>query len=168
MMTKTILAVTALGLTLAVPPLHAGEVAPDLVERGAYLGRIMDCAGCHMPRNAEGAPAFDAGLSGGTVGFEIPGLGTFWPGNLTPHATGLGGWSASEIAAAITTGVRPDGRVLAPAMPWPTYGALTERDLAALVAWLQSLPPVENAVPEPVAPGSAARAPFYRVTLPDS
>lgn len=141
---------------------------PDLIARGAYLGQIMDCAGCHMPRGMDGAPILEARLSGGTVGFEIPGLGTFWPSNLTPAASGLGGWSAGEIATAISAGVRPDGRMLAPAMPWPNYAAMTDEDLGALVAWLQSLPPVESVVPAPVAPGASAPAPFYRVILPGS
>lgn len=144
----------------------AGDDRSELVARGEYLAGIMDCAGCHMPRGADGAPIVDAGLSGGNIGFEIPGLGTFWPPNLTPAASALGGWSAEEIATAIRTGVRPDGRGLVPVMPWPNYAALTDADMAALVAYLQSLDPVETPVLLPIAPGDAAPAPFYRVTLP--
>ncbi|WP_372841119.1 cytochrome c [Phaeovulum sp.] len=151
---------------LAATPSRAEQPDTDLIARGAYLGTIMDCAGCHMPRGPDGAPIVEAGLSGGTVGFEIPGLGTFWPSNLTPDKTGLGGWSGDDIIRAVTTGVRPDGRMLAPAMPWPGYAALRDDDRAALVAWLQSLEPVENPVPEPAAPGAHAPAPFYRVTMP--
>ena len=158
--------IVAMAAGLAASAATAGDPDADRIARGAYLGRIMDCAGCHMPRGPDGAPIFEAGLSGGTIGFEIPGLGTFWPPNLTPHATGLGGWTGDEISAAITRGIRPDGRGLAPAMPWPNYAALNDEDLSALVAWLQSLPAVENAVPPPVAPGMSAPAPFFRVTMP--
>ena len=165
-MTLPIALLLAAAAALAATASQAQQQDPDIVARGAYLGRIMDCAGCHMPRGPDGAPIHEAGLSGGTVGFEIPGLGVFWPSNLTPHATGLGGWSADEIATAIAGGVRPDGRVLAPAMPWPNYAALSEDDLSALVAWLQSLAPVENATPAPAATGSSAPAPFYRVMTP--
>ncbi|MTH36479.1 cytochrome c [Paracoccus limosus] len=147
---------------------QAQDADSALIVRGAYLGRIMDCAGCHMPRDANGAPREAAGLSGGSVGFEIPGLGTFWPSNLTPAASGLGTWSDAEIAAALTTGTRPDGRVLAPVMPWASYAALSKADLAALVAWLRALSPVDNRVPGPIGPGEPASAAFYRVVLPRS
>jgi mono/diheme cytochrome c family protein len=90
------------------------------------IATVMDCAGCHMPRGSDGAPIFEAGLSGGTVGFEIPGMGIFWAPNLTPSETGLGNWTDEEIATAITRGLRPDRRILAPAMPWPVYTALNE------------------------------------------
>jgi len=165
-MTIRSLTIAALFLAATATTARAETPDADLVARGAYLGRIMDCAGCHMPRDADGHPDFEAGLSGGTVGFELPGLGTFWPSNLTPHSTGLGNWSDAEIRTAITTGVRPDGRILAPVMPWPGYAGLEEPDLTALVAWLRSMPPVENVVPPPVAPGAQATAPFFRVTLP--
>lgn len=153
----------ALALALAT---QGAAAAADPVADGAYLARIMDCAGCHMPRGADGAPIFEAGLSGGTVGFEIPGLGVFWAPNLTPSAGGLGGWTDAEIADAIRGGVRPDGRVLAPAMPWAAYAALTDADAEALVAYLRSMPPVDGPRFGPVDGGEAAPAPFYRVVLP--
>ena len=148
--------------------LGGGTVAhADAVERGAYLARIMDCAGFHMPRAADGAPIVEAGLSGGSVGFEIPGLGIFWAPNLTPADSGLGPWSDAQIAAALLTGLRPDGRTLAPAMPWPAYAALTDGDVTALVAYLRSLAPVDAPRVGPAGSAEAARAPFYRVTLPE-
>lgn len=150
---------------LATPVLAEGP-ASDLIARGAYLAKIMDCAGCHMPRGSDGAPIFEAGLSGGTVGFEIPGLGIFWPPNLTPDASGLGGWSDTEIAAAITGGISRDGRTLAPAMPWPSYAALSPDDVEALIAWLRAQPPVEAQRFGPVTEATNAPAPFFRVTLP--
>ena len=139
----------------------------DKIARGAYLARVMDCGGCHTPRGPDGAPILENALTGGSIGFEIPGLGIFWPSNLTPDATGLAGWSEAEIVTALRAGTRPDGRVLAPAMPWPSFAGLTDDDAAALAAYLQSLPPVANPVPAPVAPGADAPAPFYRVILPN-
>lgn len=102
--------------------------AGSLTDRGAYLATVMDCAGCHMPRGFDGVPLFESGLSGGNVGFEIPGMGIFWAPNLTPSKTGLGSWSDEDVATAITGGLRPDGRSLAPVMPWPAYAALNESD----------------------------------------
>ena len=136
------------------------------VDRGAYLASIMDCSGCHMPRDGKGAPIASAGLSGGTIGFEVPSLGVFWPPNLTPHETGLAGWSIGEIVDVIRTGVRPDGRILAPAMPWANYSHLTDQDAAALAAYLKSLEPIERQVPQPIAPGADASAPLYRFVAP--
>jgi mono/diheme cytochrome c family protein len=151
------------GLLLA----GTAQAGDALVERGKYLAQIMDCAGCHMPRGKDGAPILEAGLSGGTIGFEIPGLGIFWPPNLTPDATGLGAWSGKDIERALRTGERPDGRALAPAMPWPSYAALSPEDMQALVAYLQALPKASSPTPEPVTDASKAAAPFYRVTIPN-
>ena len=95
-MKPTILSLAAI-LPLCASLASAGD---SLTKRGAYLARVMDCAGCHMPRDATGMPIASAGLSGGTVGFEIPGMGIFWPPNLTPDASGLGGWSKDQIATA--------------------------------------------------------------------
>lgn len=152
---------------LACAATPAGAESPgNVVARGAYLATVMDCAGCHMPRGSDGAPIFDAGLSGGTVGFEIPGMGIFYAPNLTPSETGLSNWTDEEIATAITGGLRPDGRILVPAMPWPAYAALNEADVAALVAYLRSLPAIDAPRLEPAADASVAAAPFYRAILP--
>jgi mono/diheme cytochrome c family protein len=145
---------------------QAEDYTDARLARGAYLAQIMDCGGCHTPRGATGVPIADAGLSGGTVGFEIPGLATFWPPNLTQHPTGLAGWSEADIVTAIRTGVRPDGRVLAPAMPSISFSRLTDEDAQALAAYLLSLPGMANKVPDPLAAGEPAQLPFYRVTLP--
>lgn len=159
-------ALLPLGLLSGLAALPALAETSDLIARGEYLATIMDCHGCHMPRGSDGAPIATAGLSGGTVGFEIPGMGIFWPPNLTPDASGLGGWTDAQIAAAITGGIRPDGRVLAPAMPWPSYAMLSPEDLGALIAYLRAMPPVEAPRFDPVTDAGAAVAPFYRVTLP--
>ena len=138
----------------------------SLLARGEYLARIMDCAGCHMPLGSDGIPLVEAGLSGGTVGFEIPGMGIFWAPNLTPSPSGLGGWSDLEIATAITGGLRPDGRSLAPAMPWPAYATMSAGDVDAIVAYLKSLPAVDAPRLDPVPDPARANAPFYRVVSP--
>jgi hypothetical protein len=69
---------------------------------------------------------------------------------LTPHPTGLASWTYEDFVAALREGVRPDGTPLrAPMDAMPEYAAqMTEVELQALWTYLQSLPPVENAVPE--------------------
>jgi mono/diheme cytochrome c family protein len=95
---------------LTVPPASA-QGKP----RGEYLATIMDCGGCHTPGALAGEPDAARPLAGSNIGFQIPGVGIFYPPNLTPDAeTGLGSWSEREIVTAVRTGVRPDGRVLAP------------------------------------------------------
>jgi mono/diheme cytochrome c family protein len=125
----------------------------------------MDCAGCHNMGSFSPKP--EAGhLQGGTVGFEVPGLGVFWPPNLTPHPNaGLGRWSEPESVAALKRGKRPDGRQLAPAMPWPAYAALTDGDARAIAAYLKSLPPSDRRVPNPTQPITAS-APYLTVKAP--
>ena len=152
-------------LSLAAAGLATTTPAAD-IGRGAYLAQIMDCTGCHTGRTPEGAPDPAQYLTGSMLGFSLPGLGVFWPPNLTSDATGLGGWTDEQVVTAIRTGVRPDGRVLAPIMPYHSYAALTDEDAAALVAYLRTLPHAANRVPDPVGTEAEAKAPFLKVTVP--
>jgi mono/diheme cytochrome c family protein len=163
---KSSLPFFALAVLLLGPATAKADQA-ELIARGEYLATVMDCAGCHMPRGSDGVPIFEAGLSGGNVGFEIPGIGVVWPPNLTPSKTGLGSWTDDQIATAITGGLTPDGRSLAPAMPWPAYSALNEYDRTALVAYLRSMPAVDTKRLDPITESSTATAPYYRVMLPN-
>ena len=140
---------------LAAALLAAPSFADD-TDRGRYLVTIMGCTDCHTPGHFLGQPDLARFLGGSDVGFQIPGLGTFHGPNLTPDdATGLGKWTEAEIVTAIRTGLRPDGRPLAPAMPWMGYAALTDADALAIASYLKSLPPVSNAVPGPFGPDEA-------------
>ncbi|MGH7078651.1 MAG: c-type cytochrome [Acetobacteraceae bacterium] len=134
------------------------------VTRGRYLVTVMGCSDCHTPGTFLGRPEKTRYLGGSDVGFGIPGLGVFVPPNLTPDAaTGLGKWSAKEIVTALTTGVRPDGRILAPIMPWPSFAHLTPEDALAIALYLQSLPPVVHQVPGPFRPGQTSTVPVMAV-----
>ena len=132
------------------------------IERGRYLVAIMDCAACHNRGSFSPQPA--AGyLEGAEVGHEVPGLGIFYPPNLTPHPeAGLGRWSEAEIVDALRTGRRPDGRELSPAMPWRSYAALSDEDARAIVAYLKSLPPSAHRA---AAPATAETAPLPYLTM---
>jgi mono/diheme cytochrome c family protein len=141
--------------------------APAGGSRGEYLVRIMDCAGCHTPGALTGKPDFSRNLAGSDVGFHVPGAGVFYPPNLTPdRTTGLGGWTDAQIARAIRHGERPDGRRLLPVMPWPSYSALTDADLTALVAHLRMLPPVSQRVPPPTPEGQKPPGPYLDLVAP--
>ena len=137
------------------------------VERGEYLAHIMDCGGCHHTGAFTPQPNLETPLAGADIGFEIPGMGVFYPPNLTPDKeTGLGTWSDAEIITAFTTGVRPDGRQLSPAMPWTSYAHINADDATALVAYLRSLKSVKHKVPGPFAAGDKPTAPYFSVIAP--
>ena len=161
-MTIRTLAVAAVALLAAAP-----AFAETQVERGEYLAHIMDCGGCHNTGAFTPQPNLDTPLSGSDIGFEMPGMGVFFPPNLTPDAeTGLGKWTDAEIITAFTTGVRPDSRHLAPVMPWMSYGHITANDAEALVAYLRSLKPVNHKVPGPFAATDKPTAPYFTVVAP--
>ena len=103
-----------------VPP-----AASASTEYGAHISKV--CRGCHRldyrgGKIAEGDPA--------------------WPpaSNLTPHETGLKGWTKAQFIKAMREGVRPDGRVLdAKAMPWPAFGQMGDMELEAMYVYFMSL-----------------------------
>lgn len=137
------------------------------VKRGEYLAKIMDCTGCHTPGALAGQPDGTKFLGGSTIGFEIPGLGIFYPPNLTPdNETGTGTWSADDLVKAIRTGARPDGRQLVPIMPYMSYAALTDADARDLAAYLKSVKPVQHKAPANVKAGEVAKAPYLSAVIP--
>lgn len=141
----------AIAMTLAFGPAADAETPAS---RGAYLVEtVMTCHNCHTPMGPNG-PQMDKALSGGLT-FDEPPF-TVTASNITPHETGLGTWTDAQIETLLRTGVRPSGEVIAPVMPSAYYGIITKDDMAAIIAYLRSVPPVENTVPAPV----------YRATLP--
>ena len=141
-------AAAALGAMLA-----GARAADPQIERGKYLASFSGCMDCHTPGYFFGKPDMARHLGGSEVGFEMPGLGVFHGPNLTPDKeTGLGNWTNEQIVKALQEGVRPDGRILAPIMPWRALASLTKEDALAIVAYLKSLPPVRNKVPGPFGP----------------
>lgn len=130
-----------------------GAAANPQVARGKYLVTVGGCSDCHTPGTFFGHPDMTRYLGGSDVGFAIPGRGAFVGPNLTPDKqTGLGTWTTQQIVTAFTTGVRPDGRILAGIMPWRAFSHLTPRDALAIAAYLKSLPPVVHKVAGPFGP----------------
>lgn len=104
------------------------------VERGAYLVRAGNCAGCHTAR---GGPAFAGGVAIATP------FGTVYASNLTPdRETGIGNWSAGDFWRAMHNGRSKDGRLLYPAFPYTSYTQVTRTDTDAIYAFLRSQPAV--------------------------
>ncbi len=118
------------------------------VARGEYIFKhSWQCWGCHAASGDANAPP-----SGGRA-FDLrsigPGFGIFYSRNLTPDsATGLGAWTDGEIVQAIREGVRKDRHVLFPLMPVDWLKGISDQDALAVVAYLRTLPPVSNRVPD--------------------
>jgi mono/diheme cytochrome c family protein len=142
-------ALAAAGLALAaLLPISPARAQQDLLERGAYLVETAAACGiCHTTRGPDGKELPGMNLAGGRVIAER-GFRAVVP-NITPDSeTGIGRWSDAEIATAIREGKRPDGGVIGRPMPIELYRGLSDRDLAAMVSYLRTVPPVRHAVTE--------------------
>ena len=138
------------------------------VAHGKYLVQITGCTDCHTPGHLAGKPDMSRYLAGSDVGFEVPGVGTVVPRNLTPDKeTGIGSWTVGQIVTAIRAGIRPDGRVLSPVMPWPGYANMTQADATAIAVYLKTLPPVKNKIPGPFNEHERPTTPRLTIVSPD-
>jgi len=83
--------------------------------------------------------------------------GTSFTANLTPDPeTGLGKWTEETFLSTVRSGRHMGrGREILPPMPIEQLNHMTDDDLRAVFAYLQSLPPVKNRVPAPIAPPAA-------------
>ena len=150
------------------------------LERGKYLVASLDCNGCHTPWKMgpngpgpdmtrmlsghpegatikEPAPMLEGPWKFGLVGsntntaFSGP-WGVSFSANLTPDQnTGLGIWTEEMFIKALRTGKHYGvSRPILPPMPWPAFRNLTDDDLKAVFAYLRSIPPIKNRVPDPL------------------
>lgn len=114
---------------------------PALIAKGEYLSLVGDCASCHTE---QGGTRFAGGRVVGTPFGDIPAP------NLTPdRATGLGEWSFEAFRQALHSGVDRHGQFLYPAFPYTSYTKVSRDDALAIFAYLQSLPPVQQAARQP-------------------
>jgi mono/diheme cytochrome c family protein len=103
------------------PPVEAASA-----ELGGHIAQV--CRGCHGEH-----------LSGGKVAGD-PNMPLV--ANLTPHETGLKGWTEADFFRALREGKRKDGTDILPQMPWKAYGQMKDVELKALWTYLQAVPPV--------------------------
>ncbi|MFA5910023.1 MAG: hypothetical protein WC815_14680 [Vicinamibacterales bacterium] len=172
----SVLATTTVGATAtAQNPANASTVA-----RGKYLVDVMGCHDCHTPwKMGPKGPEMDMtrALSGHPEQMVMPpapalppgpwmataaATMTAWAGpwgvsytmNLTPDKeTGLGDWTLEQFIATMKTGKdRGKGRALLPPMPYFNLAKLSDEDIASMFAYLQSVPPMKNRVPQPIDP----------------
>jgi mono/diheme cytochrome c family protein len=124
---------------------------PELVKRGEYLANnVMVCMDCHSTRNWNefAAPIVPGTLGkGGEIFDQKMGFpGAYYSANITP--AGVKDWTDGELFRAITTGVRKSGKPIFPVMPHHNYGKLDAEDIKAVIAYIRSLPAIENTVPQ--------------------
>ncbi|MCL5028174.1 MAG: diheme cytochrome c-553 [Bacteroidetes bacterium] len=153
----------------------------ELIARGKYLVQFGGCNDCHTPKmmTAMGpVPDTTKLLSGHPADQPIPQIeegmtapgkwvlsddgSTMWFGpwgasftaNLTPDSsTGLGAWTLDNFINTMRTGKHlGTGRDLLPPMPWQGIASLNDEDLNAMFAYLKSIPPINNRVPNPTPP----------------
>lgn len=158
------------------------SISPDsVIRRGEYLVNTIGCRDCHSPkREGPHGPEIiqELDLSGFQAGSEVPSIdhpnknngwilfspdlttavgpwGQSFAGNITSDATGIGNWTEENFMRALREGKYkglPGARDLLPPMPWFVYKNLSDQDLKAIFAYLQTTPPVRNIVPAPMAP----------------
>ncbi len=131
------------------------EATPARLERGRYLAEARHgCVFCHSERDwsAPGAPPRADRLGAGVV-WTAEGMPWLTAPNLTPDPeTGLGRVSDDAIARAIREGIGLDGRALFALMPYGEFRRIPDEDVAAIVVYLRSLPPVRNPLPKTALP----------------
>jgi hypothetical protein len=124
---------------------------PARLERGKYIANSMGCLYCHSPHDvSKRDEPIPTGMQG--AGQQLPYLdlpGKIFAPNLTPDKeTGAGTWSDDALARAIRGGIGHDGRTLFPIMPYSHYRTMPDEDLASVVVYLRSLPPVRSQLPK--------------------
>ncbi len=112
----------------------------DPLARGRYLATAADCEACHTKEGGD--------LLAGGRPFETD-FGIIYSPNITPDAeTGIGSWSDADFLRAMHEGIAKDGTRLYPAFPYASYTYLTDEDVLAIKAYLDSVPAVKNTAPE--------------------
>lgn len=130
-------------------PIEGPVPPPDLStpeKRGEYVLRTSACHHCHTPMR-QGQLVAELDMAGGR-GFTFPG-GSIFATNVTSDATGIGHYDAATFTQVIRTGKLG---TLSPFMPWVAVRNATDEDLAAVFAYLRTLPPVKHVVVNGVPP----------------
>jgi mono/diheme cytochrome c family protein len=147
---------TAFAFALAVISTTA-RADTDLIKRGAYLvNGILTCGNCHSPKGPTGDiadKAFSGGLSWDEAPFKVTAP------NITPDKeTGIGEYTDAELKEVLRKGIKRNGVPVAMIMPSGFYEIMTDGDLDAVIAYLHTLKPIKNSVPD--------RSTRYRRAIP--
>jgi mono/diheme cytochrome c family protein len=129
------------------------EPTTGRLERGSYLvNGLLNCMYCHSDHDTSlpGAPPKTEGQAAGRLLISDPKLGMVYSANITSdRETGIGEWTDDEMARAIREGIGKGGRALFPVMPYDRFRHMSDDDLAAVIVYIRSLPPVQHSIPKP-------------------
>lgn len=125
-----------------------------VIERGNYLvNNVAGCMDCHSKRdfNKYSGPVVPGSEGGGGLVFDqkwgLPGV--IYGKNITPDSeTGIGTWTDDEILRAMTQGISKNGDTLFPLMPYPNLNRMAKDDLLSIIAYIKTLKPIKNKVPD--------------------
>ncbi|HMJ47882.1 MAG TPA: c-type cytochrome [Ferruginibacter sp.] len=123
-------------------------------DRGKYLANYVSlCMDCHSHRDFSqfSGPIREGteGMGGEVFNDKLGVPGVVYAKNITPDtANGIGNWTDEEVARAITRGIRRNGDTLFPMMPYPHYNMLSKADVYSIIAYIRTLKPSNNKVPE--------------------
>ena len=127
------------------------ESTPERIARGKYLTNGgSHCFLCHSERDwtKPGAPPIESKKGAGSILIDRDGFRIVAP-NITPDKeTGAGTWTDDMFARAIREGVGHDGRALFPLMLYQEFKHFSDEDVASIVVYLRTLPPVKNKLPK--------------------
>jgi cbb3-type cytochrome c oxidase subunit III len=114
--------------------------AANRIAYGRYLADIAHCMECHTPMVKGQLDMTRVGAGGREI--EAFPSGLVHTANLTPaNRDGMAYWTDAQVKAAITDGLRPDGRRLVLLMAFDWYRGVSQPDLDAIVAYLRTLKP---------------------------
>jgi mono/diheme cytochrome c family protein len=122
------------------------DSTPERMRRGEYLVHaIIPCMGCHSKYDEKAEPPVLLSKEGAGAVLDEEGSFRLVAPNITSDPeTGLGKWSDDAIARAIREGIADDGHALFPAMPYELFRHMSDEDLASVVVFIRSLPPVRS------------------------
>lgn len=137
----------------AVPEVSGDPPVPEPVAEGKYLVSLAHCGNCHTPRDDAGKPDESRLFAGGRAfaAMSFQGEGRVWSSNLTPHKkTGIGKYSDDQLMTAIVELDKRDGKAIVGPMTFyvGAWSQLKHKDVKAIVAYLRTLPAVDNNVPK--------------------
>ncbi len=140
-------------LMLAFPKVPAAptvkfDPSPERLARGKYLSdHVVGCTTCHSQRDWAkfSGPVMAEGFGAGGQKFDLGPAGVIYSKNITPAA--IGAWTDGELLRAVTQGVSKDGAPLFPLMPYPHFGAMSEEDVHAVLAYIRTLKAVDGTLP---------------------
>lgn len=130
------------------------DATPARLARGAYLAKgVTPCLVCHSEMDPSQFGVPKPGTEGSGQPWFEPELAWLTAPNITADRdTGAGSWSDDAIARAVREGIGHDGRTLFPLMPYAKFREMSDEDLASIVAYVRSLPPIRKPLPPSTIP----------------